>query len=363
MTVTIPYDDLSRVFGFSSTILSDKIVDEKMKNMIVYVKPDSVKICVYNALTFCRTEIPNAEVADLDKEEVIFQVKSNDISKIISSFASLSRTAVKNVQFTEEANKIRVSIAEEALDEGMSRLSQVSEFMLDNVPIIESIAHDIKMEFPADAEVMSSYDISLYSESLLPLMVNDSASSIGSKLNFADDYVFILTSNMSVFFKNQLPDTFKGITLGYGSVNFLLKLCAKSGGGDISVKRTDKYLCVSSESTEAFLRHQPVKIKYAQYIKRFQKELGIVLDRLYFRDVLKRVGNLYGNGVISIIDNGDICIETTEGFSQIVPVERKRGTVEGITFKISVPLIEKMIIGNDDVFPDKLFIHLVKAGT
>lgn len=359
MKISVSYQELSEVINFSSGILSDKSVEEKMKNVIFHVKPDSVKVCFYTALTFCRTELENAEVEDLEKEEWVFQVKAGDLLKVIGGFSSLFKTKVDSFEFEESRNKIKVSVSEKAIKEEDSRMNQVSVFYLDNVPVLESISKDIKMDFPEDADVVPSGDILLYVDSLLPLMTNDSATSTGSKLNFADDYVFVLTSSMSAFFVNKLPDAFRGTTLGYSSVSFLKRLSSK---GDISVKKLDKHLCVSVGMVEAFMRHQPIKIKYAQFVNRFKREDGLVLNRLYLKDVLRRMGGVSVDGRCTVLENGDLSVEN-DHFSQIIPVDKTKGNVSGISFKISVPIIEKLIVGNDTVFPETMFVYFLKVAS
>lgn len=359
MKISVSYQELSEVINFSSGILSDKSVEEKMKNVIFHVKSDSVKVCFYTALTFCRTELEHVEVEDVEKDEWIFQVKAGDLLKVIGGFSSLFKTKVDSFEFEESRNKIKVSVSEKAIKEEDSRMNQVSVFYLDNVPVLESISKDIKMDFPEDADVVPSGDILLYVDSLLPLMTNDSATSTGSKLNFADDYVFVLTSSMSAFFVNKLPDAFKGTTLGYSSVSFLKRLSSK---GDISVKKIDKHLCVSVGMVEAFMRHQPIKIKYAQFVNRFKREDGLVLNRLYLKDVLKRMGGVSVDGRCTILENGDLSVEN-DHFSQIIPVDKTKGNVSGISFKISVPIIEKLIVGNDTVFPETMFVYFLKVAS
>lgn len=359
MKISVSYQELSEVMNFSSGVLSDKSVEEKMKNVIFLVKEGSVKVCFYTALTFCRTELENAEVEELDNEEWVFQVKAADLMKVIGGFSSLYKTKVEKFEFEEFRNKIRVSVSETAIKEEDSRMNQVSVFDLDNVPVLDSISKDIRMEFPEDADVVPSGDILLYVDSLLPLMTNDSATSTGSKLNFAEDYVFVLSSSMSAFFKNKLPDAFKGTTLGYSSVSFLKKLSSK---GDISVKKLDKYLCVSVGLVEAFMRHQPIKIKYQQFVTRFKKDDGLVLNRLYFKDVLRRMGGVSTDGRCTILENGDLSVENDQ-FSQVIPVDKTKGNVTGISFKISVPVIEKLIVGQDNVFPETMFIYFLKVSS
>lgn len=358
MKFSVSFNELSSVMNVSSIILSDKIVEDKMKNVIFLIRKEGVRVCFYNALTFSRTELSSANVEDVE-DEWMFQVKAAELSKILSGFSTLSKTAVEDIVFEENRNKIRVVVAEKAIKEEDSRMNQVSIFSLDNVPIIDSVGKEVKIVSPEDVDMIPSGDVLLYLDSLFPLMSNDSANSMGSKIHFVDDYVFVMSSFMNVFFKNRLPESFKNMALGYSSVNFLKKLCEL---GDLSVSKDDKYLYVSVGSTEAFMRHQRVKIKYSQYVERFTKDNGLVLNRLYFKDVLRRMGNVSPDGKCTVLENGDLDVGNTS-FNQVIPVDKKKGEVSGISFKISIPVLEKIIIGRDNIFPEELFMYLVKAGS
>lgn len=359
MKISVSYSELFDVMNFSSVVLSDKSVEDRMKNVIFLIREGSVKVCFYTALTFCRTELENASVIDLEGDEWLFQVKAADLVKVLGGFTNLSKTKVEFLEFEESRNKVKVMISEVALKDEDSRMNQVSVFYLDNVPIIESVSRDIKMDFPSDPEVVNSGDILLYVDSLLPIMNNDSATSTGGKLNFAEDFVFVITSSMSAFFRNRLTESFKGMALGYSSVNFLKKLGSR---GDLSVKRLEKYLCASVGVVEAFMRHQPVRIRYQQFVNRFSKENGLVVNRMYLKDVLRRMGSVSSEGNCKILENGDLSVEN-DSFSQIIPVDKTKGDVVGVGFKVSVPIIEKLIIGNDSVFPETVFIYLLKASS
>lgn len=359
MKAKVSYSELSTVLGYVNTILSDKTVDDKMKNVIFLVEKDEVTVVGYSALTFARTRMNDVETEGVEGNWD-FQVKSADLNKIISSYNSLYKTKVNYIEFEKNPsnNKIRVIVHEEAINEEDARLAQTSRFNLDNIPILDSVNKEIHMEFPSDPDSILSGDLLLYIDSLFPLMSNDSASSLVSKLNFSADYIFVTASYISSFFVNKLPDSFKGLTLGYSSVNFLKRLC--EGVESIDVQRIDRYLCIQSGMTEAFLKYQNVRVRHEPYVKRMNTDNGIVLDRLYLKDVLKRMMVSSQDGVAQMKDLG---LEVSnDGFMQVIPVNNKKGDVDNLKFKISVPVLVKTIVGDDSVFPDQLFLYFVKTG-
>ena len=356
MNLILDFTELASVVSYSNTILSDKSVDDKMKNIIFLVDKEGVKIVGYNAFTFARTQLEKATVNDIPDDGWDFQLRASDINKIISSFSNLYKTKVDTLEISDDGVKVKVVIKEEPLKEEDSKLAQVSRFSLENAPIIANILKEIKREFPENVDLISSADPTLYIDSLLPLMDNNSSNNLTSKMNFAGDYVFVMSSAMSAFFENKLPDAFKDLTLSYSSVSFLNKLC--EGTDSLGVARTDNYLCIQTTNTEAFMRYQSIKIKYQMYIDKRSKENGIVVDRMYFKDVLRRMGSVTPEGKMKITPEGDLSV-VNEAFSQLIPLNSKKGEVENIAFNVSIPTIEKVLIGKDDVFPYDVFIYFV----
>lgn len=358
MKITVNYNDLMNVLSFPNTILSDKSVDDKMKNVIFLVSPDTVRVVGYNAFTFSRTEMENVEIEDVPDSGWEFQVKASNLNKVLSSFSSLFKTKVKSLSLSDYGVKIKLSVYEEAINEEDSRLSQVSEFQLENVPILGNVNKEIHMDFPENVDMLPGGDLSLYIDSLMPLMNNDSAGSNSSKMNFAPDYVFVMSGYMSAFFKNKLPEAFKGITLSYSSINFLKKLA--EGVDSIGVCRIDKYLCVQSGNTEAFMKYQNIKMRYEAYLNKLDKTLGVSVDRLYLKDVLRRMGNVSTDGKMFITEDGNLNVVCT-GFQQSVPLNKVKPNTAGIGFNVTIKYIENAIIGREDVFNSDVFIYFVPS--
>lgn len=358
MKVRVSFTELQSVLGYVNTILSDKTVDERQKNVIFLVGDNEATVVGYSALTFARTRLTDVTSTDVEEGGWDFQVKSSELNKIIASYSNLFKTKVEYIEFDSYKNKIRAIIHEEAIEEEDSRLAQTGSFLLDNIPMQEKVKQDIHMEFPQDTTSILRTDLVFYINPLFPLMSNDSSNSLVSKLNFSNDYVFVTSSYISSFFLNALPDAFKDITLGYSSVNFIKKLL--DGVESIDVQRTKDYLCIESGMTEAFLRYQRVKVKHEPYVNRMNTDNGIVLDRLYFKDVLRRMLVSSQDGVAQMKEVG---LEVSnEGFSQIIPVNNKKGDVDNLKFKLSVPVIVKTILGEDSEFPDEVFLYFVKTG-
>lgn len=360
MKITLSFEELNKVLSYIYTILSDKSVEDKVKNVIFLVDGNNeVTMVGYNQMTFSRTVLEKAECSDIPADGWEFQVKANELNKIMSSYSSLYKTRVDEIDFEDDNVRTKITVHEVPVDEEKdSRLAQDSIFEVENAPILTKILNDIKTSFPEQASPTASSNLLIYLSSLLPLMSNDSANSTASKMYFAEDYVFTMSSSASAFFRNELPDEFKGVTLGYSSVGFLKKLCETSEM--VSLAKDSLYLCIESGNTQAFMRYKPIRISYKAYIDRKVKDKGIVVDRLYMKDVLRRMSNISVDGKMSIIDNNTLLV-TNDVFQQEVPLERCKEGTSGITFKISIPILNSLILGEDDMCDSNLFIYLVET--
>lgn len=354
MKVSVKFEDFTSKMGYINSILSDKSVEDKLKNIIFLVDDSGVRLVAYSAFTFVRSTMENAEVELEGKDKWYFQVKAAEVNKVISAFSNLYKTKVSGIVFSDEGVRIKMLLHEEAKDEADSRLNRDSEFFFENPPILAKIENEIKTPFPEAVDMVSSGDVSLYLDSLYPLISNDASNGVGSKINFAEDYVFVLSTAMSAFMVNKLPDSFKNLCLTYSSSGFLKKMTESSE--NIGVARMPEYLCIQEGTTEAFMRYQKVKVNYSMYVNKRSKDKGFVIDRLYLRDVLRRMATVEPSGVFKVVE--DELLVNNSNFSQSIPLNNKKD-VETLGFKASVPVIDKAILGKDDVFSYDLYIYFV----
>lgn len=354
MKVTLSFDEFTSKMGYMNSILSDKSVEEKLKNLIFIVEGNELRLVAYNAFTFVRSTFEDTEIDLEGHDKWNFQIKASEVNKIISAFSNLYKTQVKRIEFSEEGVRIKLLVHEVAKDEADSRLNRDSEFLFESAPLLPKIEEEIKMQFPENVDMLSSADMLLYLDSLFPLITNDTANSLGSKINFADDYVFVVSAAMSSFMVNKLPKAFHDLCLTYSSSGFLKKMSESSE--NIGVAKIDKYLCIQEGNTEAFMRYQKVKINYSMYVSKRSKDKGFVVDRLYLKDVLRRMSTVEPSGVFKV--EGDELFVSNNNFNQTIPLNNKK-EVEGLSFNIFTSVLEKAILGKDDVFTGDLFIYFV----
>lgn len=354
MKVALSFEEFTSKMGYMNSILSDKSVEEKLKNLIFIVEGNELRLVAYNAFTFVRSTFEDTEIDLEGHDKWNFQIKASEVNKIISAFSNLYKTQVKRIEFSEEGVRIKLLVHEVAKDEADSRLNRDSEFLFESAPLLPKIEEEIKMAFPENVDMLSSADMLLYLDSLFPLITNDTANGLGSKINFANDYVFVVSAAMSSFMVNKLPEAFHDLCLTYSSSGFLKKMSESSE--NIGVAKIDKYLCIQEGNTEAFMRYQKVKINYSMYVSKRSKDKGFVVDRLYLKDVLKRMATVEPAGVFKV--EGDELFVSNSNFNQTIPLNNKK-EAEGLSFNIFTSVLEKAILGKDDVFVGDLFVYFV----
>lgn len=355
MKISVNFSELGSVLKYSDAVLSDKSIDEKTKNIIFVVTQEEVQVIGYNAFMFCRTRLEGVCVEGVNSNWQ-FQIKSSELNKIMSAFSNLYKTKVEKMDFEDDGVRIKITVHEEAVKEEDARLSQNSTFEMENAPILPAIDKEIHIDFPEQVNMITSGDLLLYIDSLIPLMSNDTVNNMASRMCFAEDYVFMTSSHWSAFIKNRLTEEFRNLCLGYSSAIFLKKLCESVES--VCVARLDNYLCIEAGATQAFMRYKPVKTKYSAYIAKKSNETGIKIDRLYFKDVLKRMGVVANDGKMSIV-NGETLLVETDTFKQEVPLLAAKGNAIGIKFNVSISAMVQLILGKDDVFGEDIFIYFV----
>ena len=74
MKLTVDYEELGKVVGFTNTIINNKSVDDKLKNVIFLVDADgTAKVAGYNQFTFGRTVLESAVAEDIPESGWEFQ--------------------------------------------------------------------------------------------------------------------------------------------------------------------------------------------------------------------------------------------------------------------------------------------------
>lgn len=365
MKVVFNYAKLLENLTDLSLVVEDVMSSEDMKNVIFRISGGTISLVGINQLvTFKRTlpaDIYRLEIKDeeYDKDGVAYmQIKSKELIGYLNSYKSLRRTEVEDVELTLVNNlTIVCKVAERDLENGQTYLSSYS---FNNIPIKPNIVSSINLSASDDVqdEVVPMVNILFHTRNMLPIMKNDTG--LFGQLIFGDDgMVVAFNAAFNTFMHNKLPESFRGIKLSYRAISFIDKIFA--GEVQVACKKLERYLYIRSDSTnsEAFIVYDNKLPNYSMTKDLFVKDHAFVLDRVYLKDILKRLSLVNESIEVKIKCDEDIVEVKNSKFHQTVPILQKKALDEynQINFKILPETLNKVIIGSDDEFSSQSFIY------
>lgn len=381
MKLTCDYKALVGALADVAVVVDDSLSNDAAKVIVFCVNREdsTVKLLGRSSQIRIRRRLLEStykvEFSDNDPQQVVFGLKSKELISFLNAYKSLRRTKVESIGLETTARGIVCTVVEVNLDdendkderisaeilmEGMMeapaqqtvlRKPIVSNFAFVSIPVDQTVLNDLALESPTDGLVPLDKGIMLqYTKNLFPLMQN--STSIVGYLHFSDDYVFVYTSTYTVFVKNLLADqgVFKNIKLQYKCVNFINTLMEKDGLVDVGLM--DNFIYMKNEVTEAFFVYDTKFSDYKMLVDAFKKDNMFSVDRIYLKDVLKRLS--LTNDSIEVAINGaeKLMTVTNSKFSQDIFLNNERGMTQfgTLKFKIMPEVLNKAIIGADDDF-------------
>lgn len=352
----LDFDTANYLLGHATAVTSDSVLKDGDKTIIFMVKEEGESLAVArNTDLFVRIKF----LPELVKEAGNIQLNSSELAKILATYSGLSRTVVKNLEFRVNNSKIQVIVHEEAIDEDFQEFSGDTSYSLDNIKIKEKVLQDISIDFDDEnAENVPSDELGLVLSTLIPIMDSKKGTN-NNKIHFASDKVFVMDNRGQVFYENILPEVFGNSTFRYSSVNYMRKLM-ESSNHLLAVVQGNKF-AIRSESgeIEAFINQLGVSFNYKPTLDSITKENGVIIDRAFLKDILRRLSIIGSDPKISIQEDG-VHI-TTEDFSRVVPIMNAKGNIFGVEFKVRSSLLSSMIVGEDSLMSNNLFMYVEKA--
>lgn len=356
MKIRVPYEALTSAVATISSAMTGKSTSE----LIFLVDEAGFTLAGWNPVLHLRTTISQADIHDLEEGGTALQLKLSQVSSFLDTFSSLHKTRADWVEFEDNGSRLVMSVHEVPKDpEKDMDYEQISPFILEKMAVRGQTLEVLTSPFPEESETIEAKTLNFYLGTLLPNMNDETNEGMASKLNFTEDFAFVLANNYASFVKNRLSGVFHDVEISYGSASFLKKL--SSGDEEFLYVSKGDYISLRSGQTEAFLRYNRVRVPYENRLKNRTTESGVLLDRGYLQDVIRRM-EVAGGG------NADLSIEEdglhvkTENYSQVVPIAKFKGDILGAAFKLPVRIFSKVILGSIAVFGDELFLYLKDSG-
>lgn len=352
----LDYNTLTYLLDNATSVTSDSALKDADKTIFFLVNNDGESIAVAkNSDLFIRVKF----TPELVKEAGNVQLNSSELSKILGTFSSLSRTRVESVEFKVNNSKVQVIVHEVALDEGYEEFAGDTSYSLDSIKIKEKTLQDISVEFDDENAVdVDSMELDIVLSTLMPIM--DSKKGLNNnQIHFASDQIFVMDNRSQVFYKNILPEVFGNSAFRYTSVAYMRKMIQTSNHLRVVISGNKFAIRSENGEIEAYINQLGVRFNYKPTLEGITKENGIVLDRAFLKDIIRRLSIMGSDPKVSIREDG-VHI-TTESFSRVIPIMNSKGNVEGIEFKVNSSLLSSMIIGDDSVMSNDLFLYFERA--
>lgn len=352
----LDYNTLTYLLDNATSVTSDSALKDADKTIFFLVNDGEESIAVAkNSDLFIRVQF----TPELVKEAGNVQVNSSELSKILGTFSNLSRTRVESVEFKVNNSKVQVIVHEVALDGGYEEFAGDTSYSLDSIKIKEKTLEDISVKFDDENAVdVDSMELDIVLSTLMPIM--DSKKGLNNnQIHFASDQIFVMDNRSQVFYKNILPEVFGNSAFRYTSVAYMRKMIQTSNHLRVVISGNKFAIRSENGEIEAYINQLGVRFNYRPTLEGITKENGIILDRAFLKDIIRRLSIMGSDPKVSIQEDG-VHI-TTESFSRVIPIMNSKGNVEGIEFKVNSSLLSSMIIGDDSVMSDSLYLYFERA--
>jgi len=358
MRLVFDYDYMLSNLSDISEVVDDGLLSEDARNVIFKVSETDVELIGVNQLiTFTRPLdkqyfTVSVEASELEDGIAYMQLKSKELISFLSSYKGLRRTEVEEVLLeTMESNRVKCKVTEKDTDNGVLTSSS---WVFNNIPIKPNVMSNATLPKPdVELEEIDGNTIMFYTRNMFPLL--SAGTSLYSKLCFGDDYVVAFSPTHVTLMSNVLCDSLKGVVLMYRSVSFMDKVLCNAD--IIKVAKTQYHLYFETETTRAFIKYDNKMPAYTQYIDGFKKESAFSLDRVYLKDILKRL-KLVNESVEFAIHGEDSNMSMKNSkFAQDMSLLQVKGMEGVVKFKIMPEILSKAVIGNDDEFSSVLYVY------
>lgn len=363
MIITTNYDTLVATMATVSTIVSDKLLKDDFKNVIFWVKDGKVSFGAYGGIVTSATET-NAEV-DVTEGEHFIQLKAKDINDALATFSGLKRTRVSKVEFHIGDNDALMHVFEEPADEEMEhadKYRQTARFRITKPKMKDIVQDEIqKVGANTDGTLVNTGDLLVFVNALYPTVAKETRESTYN-IMFSDEHIYTVPAQYAAVMPNRLPEVFRGFRLSNSMVNFLKNFIGSSetftfakdvhGNGMV-------VLTVGVAESMATIKCPDMSRAYDVTAFMEIPSTGVVVDKEYLKDVLKRIS--LGNEPASItitLENGFGRFQaSTKTMTQEVPVAMAKG--EGVfAFEVRADLLSNLIFSHADYLKDHVFLYL-----
>ena len=353
----IELEELNFILSHVTSVTNDPAIKREARTVIFEVSEDDTGIALgYTQDISSKLSFSCLEVSGSGR----VQVPLVELVESLSAYSNLHRTKVKYVQVKEQNNRVQVLVKEVNLDEEEATdFGGISSYSFNNVPIRSNVEAMLASTAEGGDE-FSGIDISIILNILLPSM-SPKKGVLTNKIHFSEEFVFVKGTRSNLFVKNALSgEIFKDISLFYSSVAYLVKLAEFSGS--LTILKEKGVLHISSfgddgRSIFTSIKYAPMNIEYKTLLDSISKENGVVLDRYFLQDILRRFNDK--DDLVVIFEEGGVVIKTSS-LERTIPILNSKGEIGSVKFKINATVLKDLILGDAETMGDSLYLYLDK---
>lgn len=362
--------ELNRSLTCIQEILSDKTTSEELRNLIVWVRGKTVKVVGKNIYICCISDIEAQVSEEVNSEEgVFFTVRAAELKKVLDAYNSLKRTKVTDITFTFTDKYIGVDIDEEPVSDDIlyaEKYYKTSHFTLSKP---RSVSELIKKEIllsdtVPDGVQIAKQDVLPYFNALLPT-IKEVRDNISTRMSFVGDKVYSSPSSFVAVMENNISErhVFSDFVLSVTVANFIKSFFELSDIVVFAKKVEDESITLSLENdyAKAIVRALPTKKAFnlANYTELPRQ--GVVIDKMYLLDILKRISIAQETITLTIEPDEDVKISTPKG-SATIPVLKSNFNDDFDYCSITInPDMFSTLVFSHIQFGDLLFIYFDKV--
>lgn len=365
MIIRTSFEVLENAMATVSAIVSDKLLQEDLKNVIIWVKDGVVRFAAYSGNIVSATEVEAEAIFDGEPQETFIQLKAKDINDVISSFKGLKRTKVEKVEFHIKENEAVMHVFEVPADSDINFAevyNQESKFRITKPRLKELVKNEVqKINTEVEGVQIPSIDLLLFINALYPTVAKETREST-SNVFFGKEHIYTVLAPYVAIMQNKLPEVISGFRLSNSVVNFLKNFISASEVFTIDKQEMGNGMVVLTVKVNSSV----AVIKCADMSRAFDMTNfvtipanGIVVDKAYLTDVLKRM-ILSSDAAfveISIQDGQGTMKVVSKTMTQNIPVLKAKG--EGkFSFSIKAELLSAVIFSHVNFFGENVFIYL-----
>lgn len=364
MIIATSLETLETSMETVTSIVSDRMLQEDLKNVIVWVQGTEVRFAAYSGQIISATKV-DAEVVNATEGESFHQLKAKDINDVLTTLRGLTRTKVERIELHIKDTEAVMHVHEAPLDAEIPNAEsyrQVSRFRITKPAIKDLVKTEVKkIDTSVEGVVIPSGDLLIYINALYPTVAKETRESTNNVL-FGKEQIYTVLAPYSAIMDNKLPEVISGFRLANTVVNFVKNFISNHDTFEIHKDVKDNgmvILTLKVDNSIALIKCADMSRAFD--ITNFQQlpENGIVVDKAFLIDVLKRMSldndaahvNIEMNG-----GSGELNIASKK-YTGNIPVIQSKG--EGkFTFSIRSELLSSAIFSHANYFGETIFLYL-----